>query len=162
MFNRLFFTFYFLNIWKVLIKIILIMKIENNLFSQSFLNLLISSKNDVADILAGLQEKEFYEDFTRNITLSDDNLLSFCPKGKKTIMHGDTWASQNRQTGKIGKVLRKVLTENNVKFKDSDIESIVNYGVLSTPAIIINGKIKLTGRVPTVEEAEKILQEVNK
>lgn len=36
--------------------------------------------------------------------------------------------------------------------KVTDISEIVNYGVMSTPALVVNGKIKSYGRIPTVEE----------
>lgn len=36
--------------------------------------------------------------------------------------------------------------------KISDISEIVNYGIMSAPAIVINDEVKAAGRVPDIEE----------
>lgn len=41
--------------------------------------------------------------------------------------------------------------------KVSDIEQILGFGVLSTPALVIDGQVKLTGRVPGIEELKTLL-----
>jgi len=35
---------------------------------------------------------------------------------------------------------------------------IVGYGVLSTPALVVNGQVRCTGRVPTTEEMRRWLK----
>lgn len=40
-----------------------------------------------------------------------------------------------------------------------DINDIAAYGVMLTPALVINGKVKSVGKVLSVEEAAKLLQE---
>ena len=42
--------------------------------------------------------------------------------------------------------------------KVEDIQEIVNYGVTSTPALVINGVIKSTGRVLSVDEIKELIQ----
>ncbi|MCX6773909.1 MAG: thioredoxin family protein [Candidatus Micrarchaeota archaeon] len=39
--------------------------------------------------------------------------------------------------------------------KITDIGKIVEYGVMSTPAIVINGEVKASGRIPEVDEIKK-------
>ncbi len=39
-----------------------------------------------------------------------------------------------------------------------DIEEIVSYGILSTPGLVVNGEVKLSGRVPGVSEIINILK----
>jgi small redox-active disulfide protein 2 len=39
-----------------------------------------------------------------------------------------------------------------------DLEKIIEYGVMMTPAIAINGKIKIEGKVPSEEEIEKLIK----
>jgi small redox-active disulfide protein 2 len=39
-----------------------------------------------------------------------------------------------------------------------DIEKIIDYGVMKTPALVIDEKVKSSGRVLGVEEIKKILQ----
>ena len=36
--------------------------------------------------------------------------------------------------------------------KVDDLETITGYGVLSTPALVVDGMVKATGRVPEIEE----------
>lgn len=38
-----------------------------------------------------------------------------------------------------------------------DIEKIVEMGVMMTPALAIDGKILISGKIPSVEEIKKIL-----
>lgn len=41
--------------------------------------------------------------------------------------------------------------------KVTDINEIINRGVMATPAIVIDGKLKASGRIPGVEEIKKWL-----
>ncbi len=43
--------------------------------------------------------------------------------------------------------------------KVEDIEKIMSYGVMMTPALVIDGQIKTTGKVPAVEELRNMLTE---
>lgn len=41
--------------------------------------------------------------------------------------------------------------------KVTDYKDIVSYGVMKTPALVVDGKVKLSGRVPSKEEIKKYL-----
>lgn len=41
--------------------------------------------------------------------------------------------------------------------KVEDINQIVSFGVMSTPALVVNGKVQVVGRVPTPQEIMKLL-----
>jgi small redox-active disulfide protein 2 len=41
--------------------------------------------------------------------------------------------------------------------KVTDIQAIVRAGVMKTPALVVDGEVKLYGRVPNVEEIKSIL-----
>jgi len=41
--------------------------------------------------------------------------------------------------------------------KVTDIVKIMEAGVMTTPALVIDGEVKLSGRVPSAEELKKIL-----
>ena len=43
--------------------------------------------------------------------------------------------------------------------KITDIEEIIAYGVMSTPAIVIDGKLKANGRIPDVKEIQGWLKQ---
>ncbi|WP_196607217.1 thioredoxin family protein [Pectinatus frisingensis] len=43
--------------------------------------------------------------------------------------------------------------------KVQDIREIMKYGVIRTPAIVINEKVKMSGKVCTVEEIKQYIEE---
>lgn len=43
--------------------------------------------------------------------------------------------------------------------KVEDIKKIMSYGVMRTPALVINEKVKVFGRIPSKEEIKKYIQE---
>lgn len=42
--------------------------------------------------------------------------------------------------------------------KVTDMAQIMAYGVMSTPALIVDGEIRLAGRVPSVDDLAALLQ----
>lgn len=64
-----------------------------------------------------------------------------CPKCKKT-----------KET--IEKVLKQTGVEAEV-VKVEDIEKILSYGVMITPAVVIDGDVKLAGKVPDEKDVRK-------
>jgi small redox-active disulfide protein 2 len=42
--------------------------------------------------------------------------------------------------------------------KVEDINQIMSYGVMSTPALVIDGKVVLSGRLPSVQEVQEFLK----
>ena len=56
---------------------------------------------------------------------------------------------------------RKAVEELKIKAeieKVTDVGEIVDYGVMSTPAIVVDGEVKASGRIPTSEEIKKWLK----
>jgi small redox-active disulfide protein 2 len=41
--------------------------------------------------------------------------------------------------------------------KVSDMNAIVGFGVLTTPALVVDGTVKMSGRVPTVAQLKEML-----
>ena len=41
--------------------------------------------------------------------------------------------------------------------KEEDIVKIMNYGIMHTPGLVINEKVVLSGRVPSLKEVKEIL-----
>ena len=42
--------------------------------------------------------------------------------------------------------------------KVQDIQIITNYGVLVTPALVVDGVVKVSGKVPKVEEIRTLIE----
>lgn len=41
--------------------------------------------------------------------------------------------------------------------KVTDLQQIMSFGVMMTPALVVDGKVKLAGRVPSIEDLKKLL-----
>ncbi len=41
--------------------------------------------------------------------------------------------------------------------KVSELSKIMAFGVMTTPALVVDGEVKLVGRVPSVEEIKKMI-----
>ena len=57
-------------------------------------------------------------------------------------------------------MIEKIVKENQLDATLSKVENIVellNYGIMTTPAIVVDGEVKLKGHVPTESEIKKIL-----
>lgn len=64
-----------------------------------------------------------------------------CPKCKKTL-----------------ELVEKVVKETgaNVEIeKVDDIEQIMNFGVMMTPAVAIDGEVKVSGKIPSADDIKK-------
>jgi small redox-active disulfide protein 2 len=60
----------------------------------------------------------------------------------------------------LEKLTREVVEQNAIDatiVKVEDIIAIMNYGVISTPALVIDEKVVVKGRVPSADELKKIL-----
>jgi small redox-active disulfide protein 2 len=56
--------------------------------------------------------------------------------------------------------VRKAVEESGIEAsieKVTDIKDIISYGVMRTPALVVDEQVKLMGKVPTVEEIKKYL-----
>ena len=60
----------------------------------------------------------------------------------------------------LEKLTREVVEQNGIDAtitKVEDILEIMNYGIMSTPALVVNEKVEIKGRVPSSEEIKKVL-----
>ena len=70
-------------------------------------------------------------------------LGSGCSKCKKTFAVVETVVESNGVDADLSKV--------------EDIEEIMRYNIMSTPAIVIDGKVVLKGKVPSESEVKQLL-----
>jgi small redox-active disulfide protein 2 len=57
--------------------------------------------------------------------------------------------------------VKKALLELNMQaevIKVTDINAMIDKGVMQTPALIINGHIVIQGKIPTVEQVKQFIQ----
>jgi small redox-active disulfide protein 2 len=66
-----------------------------------------------------------------------------CPKCKKLAEVAEKAAKEIGQPYELVKV--------------TEIEKIMQYGVMMTPALLVYGKVKTVGRVPSLEEVKTFL-----
>jgi small redox-active disulfide protein 2 len=60
----------------------------------------------------------------------------------------------------LEKLTKEVVNENGIHAdveKVDDIEKIISYGIMSTPALVINQKVVAKGRVPSKSEIKELL-----
>jgi len=60
----------------------------------------------------------------------------------------------------LEKLTREVVEKNNINAtitKVEDIMDIIKYNVMITPALVINEKVEIKGRIPSADEIKKIL-----
>jgi len=64
----------------------------------------------------------------------------------------------------LEKMTRKAVEELKLKAsieKVGDIEEILSYSVMRTPALVINGKVMLSGEVPRMSELKSLLYSIS-
>ena len=60
----------------------------------------------------------------------------------------------------LEKITREVVEQNGIEAtitKVEDIVEIMKYGIMSTPALVVDEKVEIKGRVPSIDEIKKIL-----
>lgn len=66
-----------------------------------------------------------------------------CPKCTQLYQAAETAAGQMELDCEIGKV--------------TDINDIMKFGVMMTPALVVDGEVKVMGKVPSVDEIKQYL-----
>ncbi|MDP3912125.1 MAG: thioredoxin family protein [Bacteroidota bacterium] len=60
----------------------------------------------------------------------------------------------------LEKVTREVVEQNGIDAsitKVEDIMEIMKFGVMTTPALVVNEKVEIKGRVPSADEIKQVL-----
>ena len=66
--------------------------------------------------------------------------------------------------GEVEKRVKSALAELDVAAdieNVTDIKKMMSYGIRATPSLVINGKIKSSGRIPRVEDIKAWIQEAD-
>jgi len=57
----------------------------------------------------------------------------------------------------LEKAVREVVTQNEIKADISKVEDIMKFNIMTTPALVIDGKVVVKGRVPSNDELKQLL-----
>lgn len=60
----------------------------------------------------------------------------------------------------LEKLVRDAVTELNIDAtitKEEDIMNIMSYGIMRTPGLVVDGKVAMSGRLPSEKELREIL-----
>ncbi|MCX7995807.1 MAG: thioredoxin family protein [candidate division WOR-3 bacterium] len=55
-------------------------------------------------------------------------------------------------------VVEEMKIEANIE-KITDLKKIMEYKILSTPGLVINGKVKISGKIPTKSQIKEFIEE---
>ena len=66
-----------------------------------------------------------------------------CPKCVETLKNAETAIQETGIDAEIVKI--------------TQLNDIMNFGVMMTPALAIDGDVKISGKIPTVEDIKKII-----
>lgn len=61
---------------------------------------------------------------------------------------------------KLDELVRKTVKESGVSAeitKVEDIKKIMAYGVMTKPALVIDGQVKIAGKIPSIEEIKQLI-----
>ena len=73
---------------------------------------------------------------------------------KKIEVLGMGWAKCNQLEERAKEAVKELGIEAEV-VKVKNIKTITNYGVLITPALVVDGVVKVAGKLPKVEEIKE-------
>jgi small redox-active disulfide protein 2 len=76
---------------------------------------------------------------------------------KKIEILGTGCPKCNQLTERTKEAVKELKIEADV-VKVQDIKQISSYGVMITPALAVDGTVKVAGKVPSVEEIKKMIQ----
>ncbi len=61
---------------------------------------------------------------------------------------------------KLEEMVRDIVTKEDINAeisKINDLKKIMSYGVMTTPALVIDGEVKAAGKLPSTEEIKKMI-----
>jgi len=75
---------------------------------------------------------------------------------KKILVLGTGCPKCEKLKKEVEEVARSLGIEYQLE-KISDISEILKYGVMSSPALVVDGEVKVVGKVPSANELQKML-----
>jgi len=75
---------------------------------------------------------------------------------KQLLILGPGCPNCNKLFARLETAARELNLEYELE-KVTEIDRIISFGVMMTPALVIDGKVKITGKVPSIEELKILL-----
>ena len=76
---------------------------------------------------------------------------------KKIEVLGMGWPKCNQLAERAKEAVKQLGIEAEV-VKVQDIKTITNYGVLMTPGLVVDGVVKVAGKLPKLEEIKELIK----
>lgn len=73
----------------------------------------------------------------------------------------EIYGSGCAKCNKTEEIVRQVVNELNIEAEISkieDLQKIIDKGIMMTPAVAVDGVVKILGRVPSIQDVKNILQ----
>ena len=103
---------------------------QSKLISDSLGSLLLKVASPISVKILLLSQNAQGTEYTRNITINKEKVMTYCPKGKETILSDKgNWKKDGRQeSSRYGRVISKVLAEQcpEFAFTNKEMEEFVN------------------------------------
>jgi small redox-active disulfide protein 2 len=68
-----------------------------------------------------------------------------------------TGCARCQKLGEQTEAAAKALGLNYRVEKVTDLQQIMGYGVMATPALVVDGRVKVSGKVPSIDEIKELL-----
>ena len=76
---------------------------------------------------------------------------------KKIEVLGTGCAKCKKLIKNVEKAVKQIGSKATVE-KVESLDKIMEYGVMMTPALVVDGEVKVVGRIPGVDEIKKLIQ----
>lgn len=63
---------------------------------------------------------------------------------------------------KLYQLTKQVVKENNIEaevIKVEDIQEILKHNVMMTPCLVVNGKVKSVGKIPSIDDLKELINQ---
>lgn len=75
---------------------------------------------------------------------------------KKLQILGTGCSKCKRLTEQVEQAAKELGIEHQIE-KVTDIEQIISFGVMMTPALAVDGQVKVAGNIPSIEELKRLI-----
>ena len=75
---------------------------------------------------------------------------------KKLLILGTGCSKCKRLLEQVEQAANELALEHEIE-KVTDLQEIISFGVMTTPALAVDGQVKVAGNIPSIEELKRLL-----